>query len=86
MVRAKSALKTGLLLVNLGTPASPETGDVRRYLRQFLSDPRVLDMPACKRWFLLNLFILPFRPKESAAAYRSAAMCGRHFRKALHVR
>ena len=60
----------GLLLINLGTPDAPQTPEVRRYLREFLSDPRVLDMPALKRHFVLNLFILPFRPKKSAAAYR----------------
>ena len=62
-------LKTGVLLLNLGTPDRPEAGSVRTYLRQFLSDPRVLDLPALGRWLLLNLFILPFRPKQSAAAY-----------------
>ena len=62
--------KTGVLLVNLGTPDSPRAGDVRRYLREFLSDPRVLSMPAPARWLLLNLVILPFRPRKSAAAYR----------------
>lgn len=61
--------RTGLLLVNLGTPDSPERGDVRRYLRQFLSDPRVIDIAAWKRWLVLNLFILPFRPKASGEAY-----------------
>jgi ferrochelatase len=55
--------------VNLGTPASPRVRDVRRYLRQFLSDPLVLDMPAPARWALLNLVILPFRPRRSAQAY-----------------
>ena len=60
----------GLLLINLGTPDSPRTGDVRRYLREFLSDPRVLDVPALQRFLVLNLFILPFRPRRSAAAYR----------------
>jgi ferrochelatase len=62
--------KTGVLLVNLGTPEAPETGPVRRYLRQFLSDPRVLTMPSAARWLLLNLVILPTRPAKSAAAYR----------------
>ena len=62
---------TGVLLVNLGTPDSPRAGDVRRYLREFLSDPRVLDMPAALRWALLNLVILPARPRRSAAAYAS---------------
>jgi len=61
----------GVLLLNLGTPDSPEVSDVRRYLRQFLGDPRVLSMPAPLRWLLLNLVILPFRPRRSAAAYRS---------------
>ena len=61
--------KTALLLVNLGTPRSPAAADVRPYLREFLSDPRVLDIPAWKRWLVLNLFILPFRPKESGEAY-----------------
>ncbi len=61
---------SGLLLLNLGTPRSPATGDVRNYLREFLSDPYVLDMPAPARWLLLNLVILPFRPSRSAHAYR----------------
>jgi len=63
-------LRTGILLVNIGTPESPRTGDVRRYLREFLSDPLVLDMPALVRKALLELVILPFRPRRSAAAYR----------------
>jgi ferrochelatase len=60
---------TGLLLVNLGTPASPRPGPVRTYLRQFLWDERVLDVPAWKRWLVLELLILPFRPRRSAEAY-----------------
>jgi ferrochelatase len=59
----------GLLLSNLGTPASPAPADVRIFLREFLSDPYVLDMGPVARWFLLNCVILPFRPKKSAAAY-----------------
>ena len=59
----------GLLLINVGTPDSPDPPDVRRYLRQFLSDPRVLDMAAWKRWLLLNLVILRRRPRESGKAY-----------------
>lgn len=62
--------RTGVLLLQLGTPDSPGNGDVRRYLREFLSDPRVLDMPAVARWLLLELVILPFRPRRSAHAYR----------------
>lgn len=61
---------TGVLLVNLGTPEAPETAPVRRYLRQFLGDPRVLTLPGPLRWLLLNLVILPTRPAKSAAAYR----------------
>lgn len=61
---------TGLLLMNLGTPDAPDTGAVRRYLREFLSDPRVLDMHPVGRFLLLNLIILPFRPARSAEAYR----------------
>lgn len=67
MIRPGDA--TGLLLVNLGTPESPRAADVRPYLREFLSDPRVIDTSALGRWLLLNLVILPFRPKQSAEAY-----------------
>ena len=63
--------RTGVLLLQLGTPASPSVADVRRYLREFLGDPRVLDMPRLPRWLLLNLVILPFRPRRSAEAYTS---------------
>lgn len=61
---------TGLLLVNLGTPDDPSPSSVRRYLREFLADPRVLDIGAVGRWALLNLIILPTRPRKSAAAYQ----------------
>jgi len=64
-----AARRTGLLLINLGTPASPRPSDVRPYLREFLSDPRVIDVNPLLRWFLLNVVILPRRPKESGAAY-----------------
>jgi ferrochelatase len=59
----------GVLLLQLGTPDSTEVSDVRKYLREFLSDPRVLDIAAPARWLLLNVVILPFRPKRSAEAY-----------------
>ena len=62
--------KKGVLLVNLGSPDSPDVGDVRRYLREFLMDGRVLDAPWIVRFFLVNFLILPKRPKESAEAYR----------------
>jgi ferrochelatase len=63
--------RTGVLLVNLGSPAAPSVPEVRRFLREFLSDPRVIDIPGPARWLLLNGAILPFRPRTSAAAYRS---------------
>jgi ferrochelatase len=62
---------TGLLLINLGTPAAPTTADVRRYLREFLSDPRVIDIHPVARALLLNLVILPSRPAKTAHAYRA---------------
>ncbi len=68
------ARRTGVLLINLGTPDSPEVSDVRRYLREFLSDPRVIDIPAPLRWLLLNAIILPFRPAKSAHAYKQIWM------------
>lgn len=61
--------RVGLLLVNLGTPDAPRPREVRRYLREFLSDPRVLDVPALTRFLVLELLILPRRPRASAAAY-----------------
>ncbi len=67
---SSSVDKTGALLINLGTPEAPEPGPVRRYLREFLSDPRVIDINPIGRWLLLNLIILPIRPARSAAAYR----------------
>src|SRR5262245_28220646 len=65
-----SMSKTAVLLVQLGTPDAPTTPALRRYLRQFLGDPRVIEVPRWKWWFILNLFILPFRPAQSAAKYR----------------
>ena len=62
--------KTGVLLVNLGTPNSPKTGDVRRYLREFLMDKRVVDYPLIPRWLLVNLIIAPFRAPKSAKEYQ----------------
>jgi ferrochelatase len=60
----------GLLLINVGTPDAPTTPAVRRYLREFLGDSRVVDIHPILRALLLNLVILPFRPAKSAAAYR----------------
>jgi ferrochelatase len=63
-------VSTGVLVVNLGTPKAPTTGAVRRFLRQFLSDPRVVDSPRLLWWLILNLVILVIRPARSARAYR----------------
>lgn len=60
----------GVLLVNLGSPDSPEPRDVRAYLAEFLDDPRVIDLASPLRWLLLNLIVLPSRPRRSAAAYK----------------
>ena len=60
---------TGILLVNLGTPEAPTTVAVRRYLAEFLSDPRVVEIPRPLWWLILHLFVLPFRPRKSAEAY-----------------
>jgi ferrochelatase len=60
----------GVLLINLGTPEAPRSGPVRKYLREFLSDPRVLDINPVGRKLLLEGVILPLRPQKSAAAYR----------------
>lgn len=62
--------KTGVLLVNLGTPDSPSVPDVRKYLREFLMDKRVIDIPFISRWLLVNLIIAPFRAPKSAKTYR----------------
>jgi ferrochelatase len=63
-------MQTGVLLVNLGTPNSPSTADVRKYLRQFLMDGRVIDIPFIPRWLLVNLIIAPFRSPKSAKVYK----------------
>ena len=59
----------GVLLVNLGTPDAPTARALRRYLREFLSDPRVVEVPRPVWWFVLRAFVLPFRPRKSAEAY-----------------
>lgn len=62
--------KIGVLLVNLGTPDSPKTGDVRKYLREFLTDGRVIDIPWLPRQVLVNGVIAPFRSRSSAKLYK----------------
>src|SRR3954469_21269059 len=63
--------KRAVLLVNLGSPDSTSVADVRKYLGEFLMDGRVLDAPFPIRWCIVNFAILPKRPAESAAAYRT---------------
>jgi len=62
--------KTGVLLLQLGTPDSPSTKDVRRYLTEFLNDPRVIDLPWAARKLLVNGVIVPFRASKSAKIYK----------------
>jgi protoporphyrin/coproporphyrin ferrochelatase len=68
---AADMTRRAVLLVNLGSPDSPQEADVRRYLREFLGDERVIDLPPPLRWLLLEGIILRTRPKKSAHAYAS---------------
>jgi ferrochelatase len=62
--------KTAVFLIQLGTPDSPKLSDVRRYLSQFLNDPRVIDVPWLLRKILVNLIIVPFRAPKSSKVYK----------------
>lgn len=62
--------KTAVILINVGTPDSPSVKDVRRYLSEFLNDPRVIDLPWLLRKILVNLIIVPFRAPKSAKLYK----------------
>lgn len=62
-------MKTGVLIINIGTPNSPTTKDVGKYLRKFLMDEDVISLPFIFRWILVNLIIVPFRAVKSAAKY-----------------
>lgn len=66
----KKNKKVAVLLVNLGTPDSPSVKDVRKYLSEFLNDPRVIDIPWLIRKLLVNLIIVPFRAPKSAKIYQ----------------
>ena len=66
----KDQAKTGVMLVNLGSPEAPEAGPVRRFLREFLSDTRVVEIPKLLWFFILNGIVLVVRPKKSAKAYK----------------
>jgi ferrochelatase len=63
-------IQRGVLLINLGSPDSPNVGDVRKYLREFLMDSRVLDAPYLIRFGIVHFGILPSRPRQSAGAYQ----------------
>ena len=62
--------KTGVLLINLGTPDSTSWWDIRKYLKEFLSDRRVIEVNPILWQIILNLFILTFRPSKTAHAYK----------------
>jgi protoporphyrin/coproporphyrin ferrochelatase len=64
-------MSEAVLMVNVGSPDAPTPHALRSYLGEFLSDPRVIDIPAWQRWILVNLIILPRRPKQSAHAYQA---------------
>ncbi len=61
--------KTGVLLINLGTPEATDYWSIRAYLKEFLSDPRVIEVNRALWWVILNGIILTFRPKKSGHAY-----------------
>ena len=67
--RHGQAAKTAVVLINLGTPEAPTAPAVRRYLKEFLSDPRVVEIPKILWWLILNGIILNVRPAKSAAKY-----------------
>jgi ferrochelatase len=66
--------RIGVLLINLGTPAAPTVAAVRAYLREFLSDPRVIEIPRLVWWPILHLFVLALRPRASARRYAQVWM------------
>ena len=66
--------KTGILLINLGTPDSTSWLDIRKYLKEFLSDKRVIEVNPIIWQVILNLFILTFRPSKTAKAYKEIWM------------
>src|SRR5262252_1135252 len=64
----------GVLLINLGTPDAPTPEAVGRYLREFLMDEFVIDLPTPLRWFLVNVLIVPRRKFQSAKAYQKVQL------------
>ena len=78
MAIQRQAQRTAILVVNLGTPDAPTAQAVKPYLKQFLSDPRVVEIPKFIWWFILNLIILPIRSGASAKKYASIWLNGAH--------
>lgn len=70
-IRSRASPKVGVLVVNLGTPATTSPQDIRRYLAQFLSDQRVIELPPALWQIILRGFILPFRPRKLSPKYES---------------
>jgi ferrochelatase len=71
MVRGSAVpKKTAVLLVNLGSPSAPTSSAVRKYLKEFLWDPRVVNIPRPIWWMILHFLVLPFRPRKSVKAYK----------------
>ena len=69
----QQADKIGVIITNLGTPQAPTKGALKPYLKEFLSDPRVVEVPRVLWWLILNGVILNIRPKRSAEAYASVS-------------
>ncbi len=78
MAIQRQAQRTAILVVNLGTPDAPTAQAVKPYLKQFLSDPRVVEIPKFIWWLILNLIILPIRSGASAKKYASIWLNGAH--------
>ena len=76
--------KTGVLIINLGTPDSTSWFDIRKYLKEFLSDRRVIEVNPIIWQVILNVFILTFRPSKTAKAYKEIWMKDRNISPLLH--
>ncbi len=77
--------KTGVLIINLGTPDSTSWLDIRKYLKEFLSDKRVIEVNPIVWQIILNLFILTFRPSKTAKAYKEIWMKNENMSPLLYI-
>ena len=77
--------KTGVLVVNLGTPDSTSWWDIRKYLKEFLSDRRVIETNPILWWVILNFIILNLRPHKTARAYKKIWMKDPYFQIIIFV-